>query len=102
MVPIVPTVVSRGGCDRCGSPWGSWKEDGDAAVVRGSDEAVPCRENSNVNVVVRSTLRLRRLLGNWRLRWPPSPFFSPSSPLYFSRLWREVVTTRVVAERREG
>jgi hypothetical protein len=26
-------------------------------VIRRSDEAVPCRENSNVDVVVRSTLR---------------------------------------------
>jgi hypothetical protein len=49
-------------------------------AYRCSDKAVPCRENSNVDVVVRSTLRLRWLLGNWRLRWLPSPLFSPSFP----------------------
>jgi hypothetical protein len=68
-------------------------------AIRCSDEAMSCRENINVDVVVRSTLRApaapRRLAA--------FPLFLPFFPLLpLSWSWREVVATGVVAERMEG
>jgi hypothetical protein len=46
-------------------------------VVRGCDEAVPCRKSSNVDVAVRSTLRLRQLAAPVAALSFLLPFFSP-------------------------
>jgi hypothetical protein len=72
-------------------------------VIRCSDEAMPCRENRNVDVVVRSTLRAP-VAPRWLVAPVAAfPLFLPFFPLLpFSWSWREVVATGVVAERMEG
>jgi hypothetical protein len=72
-------------------------------AIRRSDEAMPCMENRNIDVVVRSTLRA--LVASRWLAAPVAafPLFLPFFPLLpFSWSWREVVATGVVAERMEG
>jgi hypothetical protein len=106
MVAMAPLVRGGGGhgvCTSrkwwcCGLTWCGGEERMAVRAIRRSDEAVPCRENSSTDVVVRASLWAPVAPSRWSP--PPPPLFSASSPFSQSRC--ETVATKVAARHGEG